>query len=102
MLTLTEGARELLDQHFENKKEVPAIRVYLAPGWGGAQLNLALDEQRENDEVFVFEPYTFIIDKGLLQSVAPIEIDGSPWGFRVLSKLSSQQNSGCASCSSCG
>ncbi|WP_459875129.1 hypothetical protein [Desulfothermus naphthae] len=52
--------------------------------------------------MFVFEPYTFIIDKGLLQSVAPIEIDGSPWGFRVLSKLSSQQNSGCASCSSCG
>ncbi len=32
MLTLTEDARELLDQHFENKKEIPSIRVYLAPG----------------------------------------------------------------------
>ncbi len=32
MLTLREGARELLDQHFENKTEIPSIRVYLAPG----------------------------------------------------------------------
>ncbi len=65
-------------------------------------MNLALDEQRENDEVFVFEPYTFVIDKNLLESVAPVEIDGSAWGFRITSKLSSQANDGCASCSSCG
>ncbi len=32
MFTLTEGAKELLDQHFENKTEVPSIRIYLAPG----------------------------------------------------------------------
>ncbi len=32
MLSLTEGAKELLDQHFQGKKEIPSIRVYLAPG----------------------------------------------------------------------
>ncbi len=32
MLSLTEGAKELLDQHFENKTDIPSIRVYLAPG----------------------------------------------------------------------
>jgi len=101
MLSLTDGAKELLDQHFENKKDIPSIRVYLAPGWGGPQLNLALDEQRENDEVFVFDNYTFLIDKNLLQSVAPVEIDGTPWGFKITSSLSSS-NEGCASCSSCG
>ena len=32
MLTLTDGAKELLDQHFANKTEIPSIRVYLAAG----------------------------------------------------------------------
>jgi len=32
MLTLTDGAKELLDEHFANKTEIPLIRVYLAAG----------------------------------------------------------------------
>jgi hypothetical protein len=32
MLTLTDGAKELLDQHFAQKDEVSPIRVYMAPG----------------------------------------------------------------------
>jgi hypothetical protein len=32
MLDLTEGAKELLDQHFAQKTEIPSIRVYMAPG----------------------------------------------------------------------
>ncbi len=51
--------------------------------------------------MFTFDRYTFVIDKNLLQSVAPVKIDGSPWGFKISSKLSAS-NSGCSSCSSCG
>jgi hypothetical protein len=32
MLTMTDGAKELLDQHFAQKEEIPSIRVYMAPG----------------------------------------------------------------------
>ncbi len=32
MFDLTDGAKELLDQHFAEKEEIPSIRVYLAPG----------------------------------------------------------------------
>lgn len=32
MLDLTHGAKELLDQHFAQKTEIPSIRVYMAPG----------------------------------------------------------------------
>jgi hypothetical protein len=32
MFDLTDGAKELLDQHFANKTEVPAIRVYMTAG----------------------------------------------------------------------
>jgi hypothetical protein len=32
MVEITDGAKSLLDQHFENKTEVPPIRVYMAAG----------------------------------------------------------------------
>jgi hypothetical protein len=32
MLDLTEGAKELLNQYFAQKTEIPSIRVYMAPG----------------------------------------------------------------------
>jgi hypothetical protein len=32
MFDLTDGAKELLDQYFAQKQEVPSIRVYMSPG----------------------------------------------------------------------
>lgn len=32
MIELTDGAKVQLDRHFENQSDIPAIRVYMAPG----------------------------------------------------------------------
>jgi hypothetical protein len=64
-------------------------------------LGLALDEQKDTDDVFDVKGYTFVVDKSLMQTASPIVVDGSPYGFRVTSNLATEAG-GCASCSSCG
>jgi hypothetical protein len=66
-------------------------------------LGLALDEQRETDDVFQVDGYTFLVEKSLNQTAAPIQIDGNQFGFRVNSNLNLSQgaDSGCSSCTSC-
>jgi hypothetical protein len=51
--------------------------------------------------VFDLRGYTFLIDKSLLQTASPIQIDGTPYGFRVNSQLSAS-GGGCSSCTDCG
>ena len=63
---------------------------------------MALDESKEDDEVFKKDEITFMINKDLLESAKPITVDyittrmGS--GFKLTSSLNS--NSSCGS--SCG
>ena len=101
MLNLTTGAKELLDQHFSGKQEISPIRVYMAPSCGGPSLGLALDEQKDTDDILEVQGYTFLVDKSLMQTAAPIKIDGSPCGFKVTSSLNTEDG-GCSSCSCCG
>jgi hypothetical protein len=65
-------------------------------------LGLALDEQKETDELFEIKGYTFLVDKSLIQTAAPIVVDGTPYGFKVTSQLSANAGSSCSACSSCG
>jgi Fe-S cluster assembly iron-binding protein IscA len=65
---------------------------------------MALDESRENDEVFDDRGLTYIIEKELYERVRPIKVDyvnthmGS--GFNIASNM--QQEASCgSSCSSC-
>jgi len=52
--------------------------------------------------VYQVEGYTFLVEKSLNQTAAPIEIDGNQFGFRVNSQLNlSQEGGGCSSCTSC-
>jgi len=62
---------------------------------------LALDEQKDTDDVFNAKGYTFLVDKSLAQTVAPIEIDGNQFGFKINSQLSQNASGGCSGCSSC-
>ena len=66
-------------------------------------MGLALDEQRDTDEVFKVDGYTFLVEKSLNQTAAPIQIDGNQFGFKVNSQLNTSQgaDSGCSSCSTC-
>ena len=65
-------------------------------------MGMALDEPKENDEVFNENGLTFLINKELLDSVKPVSVEfvetprGS--GFSVKSALTNKEG-GCGSCS---
>jgi len=44
---------------------------------------MALDEPRENDEVFDSDGITYVIDKGLFDQVKPIKVDFVDSAFRI-------------------
>ena len=100
MFSLTDRAKEQLERYFATQAKSP-IRVYMAAGWGGPRLALALDEQKENDKVFDVDGFTFLIEQSLFDSAAPITVDLNEMGFVVRSKLP-MSSEGCSSCSSCG
>ena len=53
--------------------------------------------------MFQVNGYTFLVEKSLNQTAAPIQIDGNQFGFKVNSNLNLSQgaDSGCSSCTSC-
>lgn len=65
---------------------------------------MALDESQGNDEIFTDKGITFLVDKGLLEEVKPINVDfiesdmGS--GFKLTSSLAAGAGCG-SSCGSC-
>ena len=75
MVSLTDSARAELDNYFADKQKAP-IRVYLNKGGCcGPSLTLALDEAREDDEVFDLGGYTFVVEKELSTLASPITVD---------------------------
>ena len=64
------------------------IRIFLAGiGWGGPKFNLALDEQKENDEIYSEDSVNFVADKNLIDQYKGFKIDYSSFflqrGFLV-------------------
>ena len=64
------------------------IRIFLAGiGWGGPKFNLALDEQKENDEIYSENSVNFVADKNLIDQYKGFKIDYSSFflqrGFLV-------------------
>ena len=54
------------------------IRIFLAGiGWGGPRFNLALDEQKENDEIYSEDSVDFIAEKSLTDQYGGFKIDYS-------------------------
>jgi len=100
MFELTESAKNQLERYFANQEKSP-IRVYLAAGWGGPRLALALDEQKENDNVYEVKGFQFLVDKSLMETAAPIEVDLNESGFIIKSSLKLDPTGGCGSCTSC-
>ena len=65
---------------------------------------MALDESRENDEVFDDKGLTYVVEKSLYNNVKPIKIDyvtsAMGAGFNIASNM--QMGASCgSSCSSC-
>jgi len=71
---LVETKKVLKEKNATSKK----IRIFLAGiGWGGPTFNLALDEQKENDEIYSEDSVDFIADKSLIDQHRGFKIDYS-------------------------
>jgi iron-sulfur cluster assembly protein len=72
---VSEEASEKIKQFVEGREGLQAIRVLMTEGgWRGPYLVMALDEQKEDDEVFTERGVTFVIEKALFERVKPIRI----------------------------
>jgi len=103
MFEVTEKASEKIKELLKDKDNIPGIRIALSQGgWSGPSLGMALDEPKDNDEVFNDRDLTYIIEKGLYEMVKPVKVDyvntymGT--GFDISSSLSAGASCG-SSCS---
>jgi len=64
-------------------------------------LALALDEQKDNDNLYDVKGFQFLVDKNLMETVAPIELDMTEGGFIIRSSLQLAAGGCSSSCSSC-
>jgi Fe-S cluster assembly iron-binding protein IscA len=64
---------------------------------------MALDESKENDEIFDDRGITYVIDKVLLEQVKPVKVDyvESPFGSGFSIGSSMKAGGGCGSSCSC-
>lgn len=75
MFEVSEEASEKINLFLEGREGPQVIRVLMTEGgWRGPYLVMALDELKEDDEVFTEKGVTFVIEKGLLERVKPIRI----------------------------
>lgn len=66
-------------------------------------MGMALDESRDNDEVFDDRGVTYVIDKDFLEQVKPIKVDyvNSPMGSGFSISSSMQMGGSCGGSCSC-
>ncbi len=75
MFEVSEKAMEKIKQFLAEQEAPQAIRVLMNEGgWRGPHLIMALDAQKEDDEVFTERGVTFVIEKALFERVEPIRI----------------------------
>ena len=98
MIEVTQTAIQEIKNFFADKDVMP-IRVFVASGgWAGPSVALALDEQKDTDEVFEVDGFKFIAEKEFLKQASPVKIDFMSTGFKVDSNI----DLGPSGCSSCG
>ena len=100
MVEVTEEAAKQIKEYFQDK-EVTPIRIFLnAGGWGGPSLAMALDEPKENDNVFDVNGFQFIMEKEFYEKAQPVKVDFLGYGFKIDSNIEfDASNSACGSCS---
>ncbi len=91
MFEVTREAREKVKEFFKDRKELSPIRILAGSGCCGPSLGMALDEPREDDEVFEADGITYVIDRQLLELAKPICVDfvqtDTESGFSITSSL---------------
>ncbi len=101
MLKVTEKAQEEIAGYFKDK-EITPIRIFLnSGGWGGPSFTMALDESKDNDEVFEFGNQPYVINKELLAEASPVTVDFNEMGYKIDTNMVMPE-SGCGGCGSDG
>ncbi len=59
---------------------------------------LALDEPKEEDDVYDIDGFTYVVNKDFMEKVKPIRVDFSPIGFRIDCGYDFGKNCGSCSC----
>jgi iron-sulfur cluster assembly protein len=103
MFDITEEASEKIKQFLEGREGLQGIRVLVTEGgWRGPYLVMALDERKEDDEVFTERGVTFVIEKALFERVKPIRIDYTHStlgeGYTLESELMKGMKGACVGC----
>jgi iron-sulfur cluster assembly accessory protein len=92
MFEVTEKAVEMIRKFLKGREESQSIRLLMTEGgWKGPYLVMALDERKENDQVFTEKGVTFLVEKELFDRAKPISVDyvegALGAGFRLKSEL---------------
>jgi len=105
MFQVTEKAIEMIKNFLQDKDEAHSIRVMMVEGGcAGPSLGMALDESKEDDEVFKENGITFMVNRDLFELAKPISLDyittnmGS--GFKLTSGLDEGSSCGGSCCCS--
>ncbi len=61
---------------------------------------MALDELRDNDEIYEVSNIQYIINKDFLEKAQPIKVDFTPTGFQINSNIDLGES--CGSCNTQG
>lgn len=57
---------------------------------------MALDEPKDNDDVYEIDGFRYLVNKEFMEKVKPIKVEFSQMGFRVTANIDLSQ--GCKSC----
>lgn len=94
MLEVTDKAIHFLMNLMEKIEAKPKVRLSRVETFGGNDLELVLDEARDDDEVIVVQGITFLVTRDLYEKAKPIEIDFVEYtpgaGFKITSNLKSE------------
>ena len=107
MFRVTDRAIEKIKTFVEESKGPQSVRILMTEGgWKGPYLVMALDGQKEDDQVFTEGGVTFIIKKSLFDQVKPVVVDyiesALGLGYVIKSELLKDFGGICSSiCESC-
>jgi HesB-like selenoprotein len=76
MVEVSDKASEMIKKFLAESEGAKTVRILMDEGgWKGPHLVLALDEKKENDELFTEKGVSFVIARTLLDQVKPVTID---------------------------
>jgi Fe-S cluster assembly iron-binding protein IscA len=76
MFEVSQEASDRMKKFLQEQENPKPIRILTTEGgWRGLYLVMAMDDQKETDEVLTDRGVTFVVDKRLFERAKPIRID---------------------------